>query len=237
MSPSSILLPGQSVLLPAVILSIAAILSVTTLVTCPFVVSKDSSHYELGLWPSCFKAPEYGKYGNGAHYDYSEFVNDPTRKFSAACGVIACSVGTGAAIAVWVMTCKKYSTKYIVVLSIAISLAFGFQLATLAMFQTRNCVPDGCILSTSAILSVSAACLWFVSFICLVVIFQPWIKINLVGKTKQDRPLEAVDQELGNEVEEMDAEIENAPSSNIVTSTDRMEYAVEDDDNLAEHES
>jgi hypothetical protein len=81
------------------------------------------------------------------------------------------------------------------------------------MFRTESCI-YGCSLSTGGKLSVSAAFLWFVSFVCLFVIFQPWMKINIPGKVEQ-QPSETAQQEPRNDVEETEAEIEIAPSANV----------------------
>ena len=227
---------GKIVLLPAVILSIAAALSFTSLLTCSFVKGetyetsyRDAYYFELGVWPDC--AYQVGFYTP----NFSSFVNDSKRKISAAFGVIGCFVGTGATIAVWIMTSKKYPTKCIVILCAVIFVTFVFQLVTLTMFQTEYCVDYGCALSTGGKLSVSAAFLWFVGCVCLAMIFQPWIEINLPGKT-EEQPSETA-QEPRNDVEEMDADVENAPSANIEATIERMEYAVDDNDDLVEHES
>jgi uncharacterized membrane protein len=205
---------GKIILCPAVILSIAAVLSFTSLLTCSYVKgagynysSRDTYYFELGVWPDC-------EYRTGYLPTYIYFASDESkRKISAAFGVIACFIGTGAAITVWVMTCKKYSTKYIFILCGVIFVTFVFQLVTLTMFRTESCI-YGCSLSTGGKLSVSAAFLWFVSFVCLFVIFQPWMKINIPGKVEQ-QPSETAQQEPRNDVEETEAEIEIAPSANV----------------------
>jgi len=165
---------GTIVLFPAITITIAAILSMITLCNCAFVEGKNfadneyySYNYLAGFWPGCVYF--YGGYGESVVL----FQNDPIRKVAMSFGLIACIVGTGAMIALWPITCKPYSKKWIRIISSIIMFAFVSQLITLSMLGTDYCKTFGCRLAWAGIMSIIAAILWLIGAIRVFLIPKP----------------------------------------------------------------
>lgn len=127
------------------------------LVNCSFIKSQQSE-LRIGLMPMCDSA-ELIVYG---------FQDDVWRTLGMAFGLTASVVGSLSTIAVWLMTCKSCSRKCIAIglLCMATLVAFMSQLLTLTMFYTEYCRSDGkCKLEWGGIVSVTAAAVWFISYI------------------------------------------------------------------------
>jgi hypothetical protein len=196
---------GKAVLFPAVTLSIAVALSFVSLFLRPF----------LHGW-----------------YDYWDFYSslDIT---SLAFGFTASTVGTGSAVAVSLMTCKKYSPKYIAILCSLVFLTLVFHLVSLAIYLWESSCFSyyGCYLTLAAILSITAAGLWFVAFISLGMILRSTIKMNVAEKhtNPSERGLAS-----SNDVENI---AENEPPPTFDATVQRLEDTLEDADEPIELQS
>jgi hypothetical protein len=196
---------GKAVLFAAVTLSIAVALSFVSLFLRPF----------LHGW-----------------YDYWDFYSslDIT---SLAFGFTASTVGTGSAVAVSLMTCKKYSPKYIAILCSLVFLTLVFHLVSLAIYLWESSCFSyyGCYLTLAAILSITAAGLWFVAFISLGMILRSTMKMNVAEKhtNPSERGLAS-----SNDVENI---AENEPPPTFDATVQRLEDTLEDADEPIELQS
>jgi hypothetical protein len=75
-----------------------------------------------------------------------DFQDDPACKLAMSFGLVACIIGVTAMVALWPITCKPYSKKWIRILCTAVLFAFVSQLITFAMFGKEICKENDCVL-------------------------------------------------------------------------------------------
>lgn len=167
---------GRNVLVPSIMLSVAATLSLIVLCNCYFVQPEGSSKGYAGLWGNCVYS--YPSWGDNFGIITLIHQDDPARVAAAYFGIMACIFGTGSMITLWPITCRPYSRFRINVIFGAVVFAFISQFATLSMFGTKYCKENSCRLGWGGVLSIVAGWLWLVSALGVFKIPEP---IN-VGK-------------------------------------------------------
>lgn len=158
---------GKIVLFPTIMLSIAATLSMITLLNCYFVEG-DTNYMYAGFWPLCSYIP----YPASSTLQYRH-EDDPIRKVAMSFGLIAFIVGTGAMISLWPITCCPYPVVGIRFIGGHVVFVFISQLLTLSMLGTEYCVSFGCRLAWGGVMSIIAAVCCLIGAVGVFIIPKP----------------------------------------------------------------
>jgi hypothetical protein len=127
------------------------------------------------------------------------------------------------------MACKKYSPKYIAILCSLVFLTLVFHLLRLAIYLWESCFSYyGCSLKWNAIVSITAAGLWFIAFVSLAMILRSTMKTNAADKSRNpsERRLAS-----SNDVENIE------PPPTFEARVQRLEDTLEDADEPIELQS